>query len=77
MDKILRFDFIQKNDLVVVILLIFGLLIFATLLFFIVGKIKPEANLTELKARTRSWWIMATIFIGTTIINTNISYIAL
>lgn len=77
MDKILRLDFIEKSDLLLVVLLIFGLLLFATLLFFVVGKIKPNANLTELKARTKSWWIMATIFIGATIINTNISYIAL
>ena len=77
MDKMFRLDLIQKNELLIVVFLIFGLLIFATLLFFILGKIKPELNLTELKTRTKSWWIMATIFIGATIINKNISYIAL
>jgi len=77
MDKIFRLDFIQKKDLLIVVLIIFGLLIFASLLFFIIGKIKPNLNLTELKARTKSWWVMATIFVSATVINTNISYIAL
>ena len=77
MEKIFSLDFIQKNDIFIVVLLIFGLLIFASLLFFIVGKLKPQANLVELKARTKSWWIMATVFIGATIFTTNISYVAI
>jgi phosphatidate cytidylyltransferase len=77
MDKIFRLDYVQKNDLLIVVFLIFGILTFATLLFFIIGKVKPTANLSELKARTKSWWVMAIIFIGATIINSNISYIAI
>jgi phosphatidate cytidylyltransferase len=77
MDKIFRFDFIEKSDLLIVVALIFGILVFATVLFFVVGKLKPKANLTELKARTKSWWFMATIFIGATLINSTISYIAI
>lgn len=77
MDKIFRFDFIQNNDLLTVVALIFGILIFATVLFFILGKLKPQANLSELKARTKSWWFMATLFIGATLINATISYIAI
>lgn len=56
---------------------IFGILIFASLLFFVVGKIRPKANLAELKARTRSWWIMATLVLAAVLINTTVSYIAL
>lgn len=77
MEKILNLDFIQKNDIYIVVLIIFSLLTFASLLFFIVGKLKPQANLVELKARTKSWWVMATVFIGATIFNTNISYVAI
>lgn len=77
MDKIFRLDFIEKNDLLIVALLIFGLLVFATLLFFVMGKVKPQANLTELKARTKSWWVMSAIFIGATLINSTISYFAI
>lgn len=77
MKEILRLDFIEKNDLLIVVALIFGILTFATLLFFVVGKIKPDANLHELKTRTKSWWMMAAIFIGATIFNSNISYVAI
>jgi phosphatidate cytidylyltransferase len=77
MEKLLRLDFIQKNDLLIVVALIFGILTLATLLFFIVGKINPQANLHELKTRTKSWWAMATVFIGATIFNSNISYVAI
>ena len=67
----------ENSDLLNVVFLIFGILTFASILFFVVGKIKPKANLTELKARTKSWWFMATIFILATVVNTTISYIAI
>ncbi|MBN8703337.1 MAG: phosphatidate cytidylyltransferase [Bacteroidetes bacterium] len=66
----------QNKELSLVIAVILGILVFATVLFFIWGKIKPEANLKELKARTRSWWIMAGIFITATLVNTIVSFIA-
>jgi phosphatidate cytidylyltransferase len=69
--------FQQNHDLLIVICLIFGLLITATLLFFVMGKINPNANLQELKARTKSWWVMAVIFIAATILSTKISYVAM
>ena len=57
-------QFSANKEVAFIILLIIGLLIFATLLFFIWGKLKPEANLIELKLRTKSWWTMATVFPG-------------
>ncbi len=77
MENILHSGIFQNNDLLIVIALIFGILTFATLLFFIIGKIKPNANLKELKARTKSWWVMASVFIAATIFNTKISYVAI
>jgi len=68
--------FQQNHDLFIVIALIFGILIFATLLFSIWGMLRPEANLGELKARTRSWWVMATIFVSATVFNPVISFVA-
>src|SRR5689334_17270267 len=68
--------FTQNREVISIILLILGLLITATLLFFIWGKIKPEANLQELKMRTRSWWAMAGIFIFATVIHPVVSFIA-
>jgi phosphatidate cytidylyltransferase len=50
--------------------------VFSTLLFFIWGKMKPQANLTELKLRTKSWWGMAIMFILAAVINPLISYFA-
>lgn len=72
-----HFEFLEKTDLVFVVLLIFGILVFATSLFFIIGLIKPKANLSELKSRTKSWWIMATMLIAAIIIDTRISYVAI
>ncbi|HWB27404.1 MAG TPA: phosphatidate cytidylyltransferase [Chitinophagaceae bacterium] len=77
MEKIFRTDIVHKGQLLTVVALIFAILIFATVLFFVIGKIKPGAKLGELKARTKSWWVMATVFIGATLVNTNISYIAI
>lgn len=77
MKDIFRLDIIKNNDLLVIVFLIFGLLTFASLLFFVFGKIKPNANLKELKDRTKSWWVMAIVFICATLINTTISYFAI
>jgi phosphatidate cytidylyltransferase len=77
MEKIFRLDVFQNTNLLIVVGLIFGILIFATVLFFVIGKLKPNAKLGELKARTKSWWVMASIFIGATIINKEIAFIAI
>jgi len=77
MDKILRLDFTEINDLMIVVLLIFGILVFATLLFWGIGWLNPKANVSELKSRTKSWWMMALIFVGATLFNPKISYIAI
>jgi phosphatidate cytidylyltransferase len=77
MNQLLHNGPFKDNGLLTVIALIFGILVFASLLFFIIGKINPQAKLQEVKARTKSWWVMATVFIGATVFNTNISYIAI
>ena len=64
-------------DLLLVIGIIFGILIFATLLFFILGRFTKVKGVDELKARTRSWWVMATLFIAAAVIDRRISYIAI
>lgn len=77
MKDVFQLKILENNDLLIVVALIFGILIFASLLFFVIGKINPDAKLQELKTRTKSWWLMATVFIGATIFNTTISYIAI
>ncbi|HEU5291540.1 MAG TPA: phosphatidate cytidylyltransferase [Cyclobacteriaceae bacterium] len=76
MKEFFHLDFMDNKELLTVVLVIFGILIFASVLFFVVGKLKPQANLSELKSRTRSWWVMATMVLAATLISTNISYIA-
>ena len=76
-EKYFRLDYFQNNDLLTVVLLIFGILTFASVLFFVVGKIKPNANLDELKSRTRSWWVMAIVFFIATMFSNAISYVAI
>jgi phosphatidate cytidylyltransferase len=68
--------FLANKEIVFIILLILGILVFSTLLFFIWGKMKPQANLTELKLRTKSWWGMAIVFILAAVIHPLISYFA-
>ncbi len=68
--------YIANKEIIFIIALILGILITSSLLFFTWGKLKPEANLTELKMRTKSWWAMALIFILATIIHPVISFIA-
>lgn len=63
-----------SNELKFIILLIVGLLCVASLVLLIVGKIFPKVNLQELKARTKSWWAMAVIFVGAVFISYKISY---
>jgi phosphatidate cytidylyltransferase len=58
------------------IFIVFSVLSFASLLFFVWGKINPDAKLTELKMRAKSWWIMTMVFLIATIFSTKISYIA-
>jgi len=65
-----------NKEITFIILLIFGLLTFATILFYIWGIVKPETNLIELKIRTKSWWSMAFVFIIASIIHPVISYFA-
>jgi phosphatidate cytidylyltransferase len=77
MNKFFHLDFPEQRDLMMVVILIFGILIFASSLFFIIGKLKPHANLSELKSRTRSWWIMASLVLAAVLINTTLSYVAM
>lgn len=63
-----------SDELIHIILLIVGLLTAASIGLFIAGKISPKANLGELKARTKSWWMMSAIFIAAIFISYKVSY---
>ena len=68
---------VEQKEIAIVIGLIFGILVFASLLFWILGRVKPQGDFSELKMRTRSWWVMATIFVLATILHSIITFISL
>ena len=58
------------------ILVILGVLVFATTLFWIWKKIKPGPQVDELMTRTKSWWVMASIFTTAALVHPLISFAA-
>ena len=73
----LRFDkYVQNKEVLILIGIILGILIFATILFFVLGKLKPSEKIHELKMRTKSWWVMAAIFVLATLLHPVVSYIS-
>ncbi len=65
------------SDIVIVVGLIFGILTIATILFATLKKLNPEKDYSELIQRTKSWWVMATVFIAATLLNNTISYVGI
>jgi phosphatidate cytidylyltransferase len=41
---------------------IFGLLVAATLVAWLIGRLRPGLDLGEVRLRIRSWWVMAAVF---------------
>ena len=68
---------LEQPEISLVIGLIFGLLGVATILFWILGKAWPQADISELKLRTRSWWMMAVIFVLATILHPAVTFVSL
>lgn len=77
MKDILSGEIFKDNALLSMVAVIFGILVLATILIFVIQKINPKFDATELKARTKSWWVMATVFIVATLFNTEISFLAI
>lgn len=65
------------DSLLLVISLIIGILIIVSVILFLIHIVSPKANIKELIARTKSWWIMALIFIAAVFIKYDIAYIFL
>ncbi len=58
------------------VVVILGVLVFATVLFWIWNKIQPSAQVSEMMLRTKSWWVMATIFVSAALVHPLISFAA-
>ena len=50
------------TNVIITLCSIWGLLILASLLVYLIAKSKPEKDFSELIQRTKSWWIMLGIF---------------
>jgi phosphatidate cytidylyltransferase len=68
--------FKDMNEIQQMILVILGVLVFASTLFWIWKKIKPGPQVDELITRTKSWWVMASIFITAALVHPAVSFIA-
>ena len=77
MDLLIIEHIVEQKEIAVVIGLIFGILVFASVLFWIMGKIRPQGDFSELVMRTKSWWVMATVFVLATILHSVITFISL
>jgi len=76
MNYFLSNRFTENIEVLSIILVILGILIFATILFFVLGKIVPGDKVRELQQRTKSWWVMASVFILATVLHPSISFVA-
>jgi phosphatidate cytidylyltransferase len=66
----------QMNEIQKMLAVIGGVLVFATLLFWIWAKLKPSNLVTEMMLRTKSWWVMASIFVTAALVHPLISFAA-
>ncbi|MEZ4825610.1 MAG: phosphatidate cytidylyltransferase [Bacteroidia bacterium] len=67
----------MKSESATLLMIMYGVLVFATVLFYVWGRVAPAANLTELKLRTRSWWVMAVIFSAATVIHPIVTFVSI
>ena len=76
MDKLIK-SINLPGEIQVVISVIVGILVLSTLLFWTWGLFSKPKVLTELKTRTKSWWLMATLFLLAAVISPIITYIGI
>jgi phosphatidate cytidylyltransferase len=69
-------NYVQNKEVIIIIGIILGILVFATVLFYVLGLLNPNAKLEELKMRTKSWWVMASIFVLATLLHPIVSFVA-
>lgn len=67
----------QSQEVILMISIILITLLAVSAVLFIVKKAFPQKDITELINRTKSWWIMITLFICAIFINNKVSYICL
>lgn len=76
MDKLIE-NVNISGEIQIVIFIILAILVFSSIVLGIWGLFSKSKMLTELKTRTKSWWIMCTLFITATIISNVITYVCI
>ena len=76
MDKLIE-NINISGEIQVVIFIILAILVLSSILLGIWGLFSKSKMLTEIKTRTKSWWIMCTLFITATIISNVITYVCI
>ena len=76
MDKLIE-NINISGEIQVVIFIILAILVLSSILLGIWRLVSKSKMLTELKTRTKSWWIMCTLFITATIISNVITYVCI
>ena len=76
MDKLIK-NINISGEIQIVIFIILAILVFSSIVLGIWGVFSKSKMLTELKTRTKSWWIMCTLFITATIISNVITYVCI
>ena len=54
---------------------IFTLLVVATLAVWLLGRLRPQADWTELRLRVRTWWVMAGVFAIALVLSRTVSLV--
>jgi phosphatidate cytidylyltransferase len=54
---------------------IFAILLAATAAVWALGRLRPEADWTELRQRVRTWWIMAAVFALAMVLSRRVSLV--
>lgn len=54
---------------------IFALLVVATLAVWVLGRLRPQADWTELRLRIRTWWVMAGVFALALVLSRKVSLV--
>jgi len=76
MDKLIE-NINISGEIQIVIFIILAILLFSSIVLGVWGLFSKSKMLTELKTRTKSWWIMCTLFITATIISNVITYVCI
>lgn len=70
-------DILQRPDLLNVTAIVIVLLLIASISFWVVKKLYPNTNVSELVQRTNSWWVMVLFSIASFLLDTKIAFPAI